>query len=170
MTTIVTRAGKGSELTWTEADNNFSNLNSNKLEVDGSLTVTGALNMGGNQINNVATPSATADVVTKGYVDGLGFAGANVKARGRVSSGGTLQTGSYGVASTSKAATGRYKVILSSAWTDYLTAQVIATAGALEGLASITYGGSSSTFTVNIHVSGSYADGPFAFLVFDEYS
>ena len=32
MSTIVTRAGKGSALTWTEADANFTNLNTDKLE------------------------------------------------------------------------------------------------------------------------------------------
>ena len=32
MTTIVTRAGKGEELTWDDGDNNFINLNNDKLE------------------------------------------------------------------------------------------------------------------------------------------
>jgi hypothetical protein len=40
MATIVTRAGKGSALTWTEGDNNFSNLNNDKLEKTGG-TITG---------------------------------------------------------------------------------------------------------------------------------
>lgn len=35
MTTIVTRAGKGSPLTWAEADANFTNLNTEKFEVSG---------------------------------------------------------------------------------------------------------------------------------------
>jgi hypothetical protein len=47
MTTIVTRAGKGSALTWTEGDDNITNLNNDKIELtdlsvsasgDGSLT------------------------------------------------------------------------------------------------------------------------------------
>jgi hypothetical protein len=37
MTTIVTRAGKGSSLTWTEGDANFTNLNNDKLEANGAL-------------------------------------------------------------------------------------------------------------------------------------
>jgi hypothetical protein len=37
MSTIVTRAGKGSPLTNTEVDNNFTNLNTDKLESDGSV-------------------------------------------------------------------------------------------------------------------------------------
>jgi hypothetical protein len=42
MTTIVTRAGKGSALTWTEGDANVTNLNNDKLELtDLSVTDTG---------------------------------------------------------------------------------------------------------------------------------
>ncbi|HSG51710.1 MAG TPA: hypothetical protein VLA40_06355, partial [Rheinheimera sp.] len=37
MSTIVTRAGKGSPLTNTEVDSNFTNLNTDKLESDGSV-------------------------------------------------------------------------------------------------------------------------------------
>jgi len=38
MTTIVTRAGKGSPLTNTEVDTNFTNLNSAKAEVSNNLS------------------------------------------------------------------------------------------------------------------------------------
>jgi len=40
MATIVTRAGKGSALTWTEGDANITNLNNDKLEKTGG-TITG---------------------------------------------------------------------------------------------------------------------------------
>lgn len=40
MTTIVTRSGKGSPLTWTEGDANITNLNNDKLEKSGG-TITG---------------------------------------------------------------------------------------------------------------------------------
>jgi hypothetical protein len=40
MSTIVTRAGKGSALTWTEGDANITNLNNDKLEKSGG-TITG---------------------------------------------------------------------------------------------------------------------------------
>lgn len=40
MATIVTRAGKGSALTWTEGDANITNLNNDKLEKSGG-TITG---------------------------------------------------------------------------------------------------------------------------------
>lgn len=38
MSTIVTRAGKGSALTFTEVDANFTNLNTDKVQVSGALT------------------------------------------------------------------------------------------------------------------------------------
>ena len=38
MSTIVTRAGKGSPLSWTEADANFTNLNTDKLEKTNNLS------------------------------------------------------------------------------------------------------------------------------------
>lgn len=40
MSTIVTRAGKGSALSWTEADANFTNLNTDKSEADRAETLT----------------------------------------------------------------------------------------------------------------------------------
>ena len=50
MSTIVTRAGKGSPLTWTEVDNNFTNLNNDKIQSGNtvaSLTITSATINGG---------------------------------------------------------------------------------------------------------------------------
>lgn len=38
MSTIVTRAGKGSALTNTEVDSNFTNLNTDKIQVVGTPT------------------------------------------------------------------------------------------------------------------------------------
>ena len=60
MTTIVTRAGKGSPLTHTEVDTNFTNLNTNKLEA-------GAIALG-----SAATPSIsfTGDTNTGIYSPG----------------------------------------------------------------------------------------------------
>jgi len=45
MSTIVTRAGKGSALTWTEGDANVTNLNNDKIELS-DLSVTQASNSG----------------------------------------------------------------------------------------------------------------------------
>ena len=47
MATIVTRSGKGSPLTHTEVDSNFSNLNNDKLETSGG-SMTGDLSFGDN--------------------------------------------------------------------------------------------------------------------------
>jgi hypothetical protein len=53
MATIVTRAGKGSALTWTEGDANFTNLNTAKLEnvvEDTTPQLGGNLDVNGQQI------------------------------------------------------------------------------------------------------------------------
>lgn len=41
------------------------------LKADGTVTATGDLNMGGQKITNVATPTASGDAANKSYVDGL---------------------------------------------------------------------------------------------------
>lgn len=40
------------------------------FRADGGTPLTGPLSMGGNQINNLATPTSNSDAATKGYVDG----------------------------------------------------------------------------------------------------
>lgn len=58
MTTITTRAGKGSALTFTEMDNNLTNLNTNKLEAANLTTYTGNItadNINAAVIGNVGT-------------------------------------------------------------------------------------------------------------------
>lgn len=58
MATIVTRAGKGSALTFNEADNNFTNLNTDKLEnisEDTSPSLGGNLDVGNNNITTSTT-------------------------------------------------------------------------------------------------------------------
>ena len=71
MTTIVTRAGKGSALTWTEGDSNFTNLNTAKLEnvvEDLSPQLGGNLDVNGNSIvstsntNIVIAPGGTGNI------------------------------------------------------------------------------------------------------------
>lgn len=59
MSTIVTRAGKGSALTWTEADANFTNLNTDKAELSGA-TFTGQI------ISTAAVPAFYATVASSG--------------------------------------------------------------------------------------------------------
>jgi hypothetical protein len=74
MSTIVTRAGKGSALTWTEGDNNITNLNNDKLEhivSDTTPQLGGALDVNGNSIvsvsngNIVLEPNGTGQTVVK---------------------------------------------------------------------------------------------------------
>jgi hypothetical protein len=61
MATIVTRSGKGSSLTHTEVDANFTNLNADKLELAGGT-------MSGSLVLN-ADPTAGLQAATKQYVD-----------------------------------------------------------------------------------------------------
>ena len=72
MATIVTRAGKGSSLTHAEGDQNFINLNSDKLEnvsEDTTPTLGGELDANSNKIVNVTDPTSNQDAATKLYVD-----------------------------------------------------------------------------------------------------
>lgn len=74
MTTIVLRAIKGSPLTNDEVDANFSNLNSGKLEVDGTAaSATVALNIAGGTAGSIPyqTDADTTALIapgTAGYV------------------------------------------------------------------------------------------------------
>ena len=69
MSTIVTRAGKGSALTHTEMDANVTNLNTDKLQRDGTIAATGDLPLGTNKITGLGNPTANQDAATKTYVD-----------------------------------------------------------------------------------------------------
>ena len=75
MSTIVTRAGKGTPLTNTEVDSNFTNLNSDKLERDGSNLAT-KVSFDTTAALTPATGQITWDADT-GTVD-IGLAGATV--------------------------------------------------------------------------------------------
>ncbi len=75
MATIYTRAGKGSALTWTEADNNITNLNTDKIENvvdDTSPQLGGNLDVNGNSIVSASngdiaiTPNGTGNIVLDG--------------------------------------------------------------------------------------------------------
>ena len=62
MTTIVTRAGKGSALTWTEGDANITNLNNDKIE---NIVEDTTPQLGGNldvQANSITTSVTNGDV------------------------------------------------------------------------------------------------------------
>ena len=74
MSTIVTRAGKGSALTWTEGDANITNLNTDKLEhivSDTTPQLGGSLDVNGQSIVSVSngninlTPNGTGQTLIK---------------------------------------------------------------------------------------------------------
>ena len=96
MATITTRSGKGSALTHTELDNNFSNLNSDKVEASGD-TITGNLNF---QDNAKAQFGNTNDLQI--YHDG---SNSRIKDNG---TGGLYLQGSSFVSLTNAAATETY--------------------------------------------------------------
>ena len=88
MSTIVTRAGKGSPLTWNEADNNFTNLNTDKLQsgnTAAALTITSATINGGtitgtalNGSLGATTPSTVVATSVKIGTTGTSTVGAGV--------------------------------------------------------------------------------------------
>ena len=92
MATIVTRAGKGSALTWTEGDANFTNLNNDKIEaVSDDLTPSlgGDLDVAGNSIVSSANgdvtiaPNGTGITILQSDVEvGYGTARAAITSNG----------------------------------------------------------------------------------------
>jgi hypothetical protein len=80
MSTIVTRAGKGSPLTHTEVDNNFTNLNTDKAEDSTVVKLTGDQTIGGTKtFSNTITGSITGNA-------------ANVTGVVAIANGGTGET------------------------------------------------------------------------------
>jgi hypothetical protein len=89
MSTIVTRAGKGSPLTHTEVDNNFTNLNTDKYQSGnnasfGTLSATGATTFSGTTVisgsltaNTLSSSSAT---ITGGTINSTAIGGTTAAA------------------------------------------------------------------------------------------
>lgn len=76
MTTIVTRTGKGSSLSWVEADANFTNLNTDKLEASALtpyLTTTTASSTYETQIYAASTYTAKTDLAATTGSSLVGF-------------------------------------------------------------------------------------------------
>jgi hypothetical protein len=116
MSTIVTRAGKGSPLTNNELDANFVNLNTDKYQsgdsasfaqvavdnilvngntisstdTDGNIILSpngsGTVDVASSKITGLATPTLSTDAVTKAYVDTLVASGIHYHAPVRVES------------------------------------------------------------------------------------
>ena len=81
MTTIVTRAGKGSALTWTEGDSNFTNLNTAKLESvsqDTNPVLGGGLDVNNKTLTRTKNIQADIDGITISNVSGVGLIRAGI--------------------------------------------------------------------------------------------
>jgi hypothetical protein len=69
MTTIITRAGKGSHLTYDETDENFNNLNDDKLEIVNDLSEVNAAiartNLG---LGSMSTQNSDNVSITGGFL------------------------------------------------------------------------------------------------------
>jgi hypothetical protein len=77
MSTIVTRAGKGSPLTHTEVDNNFTNLNTDKAEDSTVVKLTGDQTIAGTKTFSstiTGSISGNAGTVTNGVVTSGSYA------------------------------------------------------------------------------------------------
>ena len=68
MSTITTRSGKGSPLTSDEVDSNFTNLNTDKLELSGG-TMTGSVTFDGTVLDYNATASGLFDSISSTNLD-----------------------------------------------------------------------------------------------------
>lgn len=113
MATIVTRAGKGSALTWTEVDANFTNLNTAKAELSGA-TFTGPVDLTANVnlTGNIVAAGASITPAELSFLDNVSSniqtqlngkqatlnSGTNIKTVGGVSLLGAGDVGTIGVA------------------------------------------------------------------------
>lgn len=75
MTTIITRTGKGSPLTWAEADANFTGLNDGKLEKSSNLSdldsiPTALANLHLNNVSNTSDADKPISTATQNALDG----------------------------------------------------------------------------------------------------
>lgn len=132
--TIVTRAGKGSALTWTEGDTNLTNLrdatitvtdgtNSKALNLNDTLTFTAGTNMtiGVNSSTGAVTVSTTATTNTgtvtsvsgTGTVNGLSLSG-TVTSSGSLTLGGTLDLSSPPAIGGTSPSTGAFTTLSAS--------------------------------------------------------
>lgn len=90
MSTIVTRAGKGSSLTWTEMDANLTNLNTDKLEINPALgtpvsgTLTNCTGLPAAGVAGTALVSADIGIAVQAYNATLAALAAQTEAANKV--------------------------------------------------------------------------------------
>lgn len=119
MTTIVTRAGKGSALTHAEVDANFVNLNNDKVEASQTVTLTNKTISGSsNTLTNIGNASLTNSSVTIGSTSvSLGSTASSVSGLTLSSptvSGGSVDNATVGATTPS---TGAFTTLSSSSTT-----------------------------------------------------
>lgn len=88
MANIITRAGKGAPLSWNEADANFTNLNTNKLEVS-------------NNLSDVSNPTAAKNNLGLGNVDNTSDINKPISAATQAALNGKVDTSSLSASSGS---------------------------------------------------------------------
>jgi hypothetical protein len=108
MTTIVTRAGKGSPLTNNEVDANFTNLNTDKIEVtgtpsDGQVVTWDASSSEWVPADTVSASGSVTSVDVSGGSTGLSFSGGPITSSGTITAGGTLAIANGGTGATDAA-------------------------------------------------------------------
>jgi hypothetical protein len=126
------------------------------------------------QLPTKTTPQSTDEIEVQESSGGDTWAvtlaillGGVIQARGKVNSSGTLQTGSVGITSATKAATGTYDYTLSSAVTATGTAQMFATGETADAEVTATMT-STTVCRVVTKVGGTATDMANNILVFDE--
>jgi hypothetical protein len=90
MSTIVTRAGKGSALSYTEVDNNFTNLNTDKIQSGGSASIITLTSASISALT--ATSSTLTNPTVNNYTEGVVSIGTVTSASTLSLTNGTVQT------------------------------------------------------------------------------
>lgn len=155
MSTIVTRAGKGSALTHTEVDNNFINLNTDKIEAAQSVTLTNKTISGANNtLSSIGNSSLTNSSVTIGSTSvSLGSTATTVSGLTLSSptvSGGTINDASVGATTPSTGAFTTLSASSTVSGTGFST--YLASPPAIGGTAAAA--GSFTTLSASSTVSG----------------